>query len=78
MGPDEHISFSHLRKGHKNFQMDLMDEVASDLQLATGHAQPANSETPSLTRTLQLSGESAVQFPLSRAHPTKYYSGPIC
>jgi len=58
VGPDEHITFNHLRKGHKGYQLDLMDEAASDLQLATGHAQLASSDIPSLTRTLQLSGLS--------------------
>jgi hypothetical protein len=56
VGPDEHITFNHLRKGHKNFQLELMDEVASDLQLATGLVQTSNTDSPSLTRTLQLSG----------------------
>ena len=58
VAPDEHIDFSHLKRHSKMSQLEFEDEVASDLQRATGLVQTNTAEAPSLSRMLQLSGES--------------------
>lgn len=57
MAPDEHIDFSHLKRHNKMTQLEFEDEVASDLQRATGLVHTNTAEAPSLSRMLQLSGE---------------------
>ena len=54
--PDEQIDFSHLKSRRGLTQLELEDEVASDLQRATGIADTANTDANRLNRVLQLTG----------------------
>lgn len=67
VSPDEHIDFSHLKRNQKMTQLEFEDEVASDLQRATGLAQTSSADSPSLSRMLQLSGADSLISRLSRA-----------
>ena len=42
-------------------QLEFEDEVASDLQRATGLVQTSSAESPSLSRMLQLSGDNTLR-----------------
>ena len=55
--PDELIDFSHLKARKGLTQLELEDEVASDLQRATGLADADSADASRLSRVLQLSGE---------------------
>lgn len=61
VAPDEHIDFSHLKRNQKMSQLEFEDEVASDLQRATGLIQNSTADSPSLSRMLQLSGDTLSQ-----------------
>lgn len=54
--PDELIDFSHLKARRGLSQLELEDEVASDLQRATGLADSESADASRLSRVLQLSG----------------------
>ena len=54
--PDELIDFSHLKARRGLTQLELEDEVASDLQRATGLADADSADASRLSRVLQLSG----------------------
>ena len=54
--PDELIDFSHLKARRGLSQLELEDEVASDLQQATGLADSESADASRLSRVLQLSG----------------------
>ena len=54
--PDELIDFHHLKSRRGLSQLELEDEVATDLQKATGLVDGASSEAGNLNRVLQLTG----------------------
>ena len=58
--PDELIDFHHLKSRRGLTQLELEDEVATDLQKATGLVDGATSNAGSLNRILQLTGAPAI------------------
>ena len=54
--PDELIDFAHLKARSGLSQLELEDEVATDLQRATGLANADGADASRLSRVLQLSG----------------------
>ena len=54
--PDELIDFHHLKSRRGLTQLELEDEVATDLQKATGLVDGATSNAGSLNRILHLTG----------------------
>ena len=54
--PDELIDFAHLKARQGLSQLELEDEVATDLQRATGLASTEGADAGRLNRVLQLSG----------------------
>ena len=54
--PDELIDFAHLKARQGLSQLELEDEVATDLQRATGLANAEAADGAGLNRVLQLSG----------------------
>lgn len=62
--PDELIDFSHLKSKRGMSQLELEDEVASDLKRATGLASVSTKGSHHLNRVLQLTGMHP--WPLSR------------
>ena len=54
--PDELIDFHHLKSRRGLTQLELEDEVATDLQKATGLVDSATSNAGNLNRILQLTG----------------------
>ena len=54
--PDELIDFAHLKARQGLSQLELEDEVATDLQRATGLANADAADGAGLNRVLQLSG----------------------
>ena len=61
--PDELIDFHHLKARRGMSQLEIEDEVATDLQRATGTADAASTDSNRLNRVLQLTG--ALKVPLS-------------
>ena len=57
--PDELIDFHHLKARKGMTQLEIEDEVATDLQRATGIAD-ASLDSTRLNRVLQLTGEEAL------------------
>jgi coatomer subunit beta len=57
--PDELIDFHHLKARKGMTQLEIEDEVATDLQRATGIATAAGADATRLQRVLQLTGEGA-------------------
>lgn len=55
--PDELIDFSHLKSNRGLSQLELEDEVATDLKRATGLAATSAKGTHHLNRVLQLTGQ---------------------
>ena len=55
--PDELIDFSHLKTNRGLTQLELEDEIATDLKRATGLATTSSTDTHRLNRILQLTGE---------------------
>ncbi len=60
--PDELIDFHHLKARRGLSQLELEDEVATDLQKATGLVDGGAADAGNLNRVLQLTG-----MPLSSA-----------
>jgi coatomer subunit beta len=56
--PDDLIDFAHLKHRKGVAQIELEDEVATDLQLATGLAPGVDASTGGMRRTMQLTGLS--------------------
>lgn len=54
--PDELIDFHHLKSRRGMSQMELEDEVATDLQKATGLVDTHTTDSSHLNRVLQLTG----------------------
>ena len=54
--PDELIDFHHLKARKGMSQLEIEDEVATDLQRATGLADTAAGDAGRLNRILQLTG----------------------
>lgn len=54
--PDELIDFHHLKARRGMSQLEIEDEVATDLQRATGLVDSAASDPLRLNRVLQLTG----------------------
>lgn len=54
--PDELIDFHHLKARRGMSQLELEDEVQTDLQRATGLADTSNADSTRLNRILQLTG----------------------
>ena len=54
--PDELIDFSHLKSKRGMTQLELEDEVATDLKRATGLASASSKGSHHLNRVLQLTG----------------------
>lgn len=54
--PDELIDFHHLKARRGMSQLEIEDEVATDLQRATGTADAAATDSNRLNRVLQLTG----------------------
>jgi hypothetical protein len=57
--PDELIDFHHLKSRRGLTQLELEDEVATDLQKATGLVDSHSSNAANLNRVLQLTGAPA-------------------
>ncbi len=55
--PDELIDFIHLKSRRGLTQLELEDEVATDLQKATGIVDTAAANSANLNRVLQLTGQ---------------------
>lgn len=58
--PDELIDFIHLKSRRGLTQLELEDEVATDLQKATGLVDTAAANSANLNRVLQLTGHFQV------------------
>ena len=56
--PDELIDFIHLKSRRGLTQLELEDEVATDLQKATGLVDTSAANSANLNRVLQLTGQS--------------------
>lgn len=54
--PDELIDFHHLKARRGMSQLELEDEVATDLQKATGLVDTHTTDSSHLNRVLQLTG----------------------
>lgn len=54
--PDELIDFHHLKSRRGMSQLELEDEVATDLQKATGLVDTHTTDSSHLNRVLQLTG----------------------
>ena len=54
--PDELIDFIHLKSRRGLTQLELEDEVATDLQKATGLVDTSAADSANLNRVLQLTG----------------------
>ena len=54
--PDELIDFIHLKSRRGLTQLELEDEVATDLQKATGLVDTSAADSGNLSRVLQLTG----------------------
>ncbi len=54
--PDELIDFIHLKSRRGLSQLELEDEVATDLQKATGLVDTSAADSANLNRVLQLTG----------------------
>ena len=54
--PDELIDFIHLKSRRGLSQLELEDEVATDLQKATGLVDTSAADSGNLSRVLQLTG----------------------
>ena len=63
--PDELIDFHHLKARRGMSQLEIEDEVATDLQRATGTADAASTDSNRLSRVLQLTG---APLPPTRPH----------
>ena len=57
--PDELIDFHHLKARRGMSQLEIEDEVATDLQRATGMTDAGTADSNRLNRVLQLTGEPA-------------------
>lgn len=57
--PDDLIDFQHLKSRKGMSQLELEDEVTSDLARATGLAEAAEADAKRLNRVLQLTGRLA-------------------
>ena len=55
--PDELIDFIHLKSRRGLTQLELEDEVATDLQKATGLVDTSAANSANLNRVLQLTGQ---------------------
>ena len=55
--PDELIDFIHLKSRRGLTQLELEDEVATDLQKATGIVDTSAANSANLNRVLQLTGQ---------------------
>lgn len=55
--PDELIDFIHLKSRRGLSQLELEDEVATDLQKATGLVDTSAANSANLNRVLQLTGQ---------------------
>ena len=62
--PDELIDFHHLKSRRGMSQLELEDEVATDLQKATGLVDTHTTDSSHLNRVLQLTG-----VPVFRSEP---------
>lgn len=60
--PDELIDFHHLKARRGMSQLELEDEVQTDLQRATGLADTSNADSTRLNRILQLTGMPLAVF----------------
>jgi coatomer subunit beta len=58
MQPDDLIDFAHLKHRKGVAQIELEDEVATDLQRATGLAAGGDASAGAMRRTIQLTGLS--------------------
>ena len=55
--PDELIDFHHLKARRGMSQLEIEDQVQTDLQRATGLAETGSEDASRLNRVLQLTGE---------------------
>lgn len=55
--PDELIDFHHLKARRGMSQLEIEDQVQTDLQRATGLAETGSETASRLSRVLQLTGE---------------------
>lgn len=60
--PDELIDFHHLKSRRGLSQLELEDEVATDLQKATGLVDTHSSDSGHLNRVLQLTGAAHIDM----------------
>ena len=58
--PDELIDFIHLKSRRGLTQLELEDEVATDLQKATGLVDTSAANSANLNRVLQLTGQQSL------------------
>lgn len=61
--PDELVDFHHLRARRGLTQLEIEDQVATDLQRATGTADAESADSNRLNRVLQLTGARALCLP---------------
>lgn len=61
--PDELIDFHHLKARRGMSALEIEDEVASDLQRATGTATSSSANSGRLNRVLQLTGAYHLSTP---------------
>ncbi len=74
--PDELVDFHHLRARRGLTQLEIEDQVATDLQRATGTADAESADSNRLNRVLQLTGARALCLPprvvaISSGHPSR-------
>lgn len=74
--PDELVDFHHLRARRGLTQLEIEDQVATDLQRATGTADAESADSNRLNRVLQLTGARALCLPprvvaISSVHPSR-------
>ena len=62
--PDELVDFHHLRARRGLTQLEIEDQVATDLQRATGTADADSADASRLSRVLQLTGARVPCWPL--------------
>ena len=69
--PDELIDFHHLKARRGMSQLEIEDQVQTDLQRATGLAETGSENAARLNRVLQLTGGSSALLPASACHGTR-------